>query len=321
MEISPTQSVAESKQINLRDLTSMPKTSDAVRRLQEAAAAQQRTRENYLKGSDSFMEERDDEPSMGSIRPKSTFTSKESPYMRSPMRSTLSGRSFLSTEDTRTTYTIDTSSQRMVSSLTAEVEKLREESTLAESEALKEINRERIQMQKAIDEAKEKLKNCLKETAESLTELNAKEEFGKYAESRLEEKESELTLVMKRNEELRNDLETMKRNVAKHKEKTTKLDDHLKALAKSVRSMMEEQEQIMNASSKHEEHMKQVSIARQQKMQELIDQEVAFARISLDRQKQSDLGSEEMINAALESQKNLMASVAGVLSSKVPIEG
>jgi hypothetical protein len=62
--------------------------------------------------------------------------------------------------------------------------------------------------------------------------------------------------------------------------------------------------------------MKKVALARQQKMQELIDQEVKFARMSLEKQKDSELGSEEMINEALEKQKKLMSVVQNVLNER-----
>lgn len=228
-------------------------------------------------------------------------------------------KSIASIDDTGTAYTMDSTSQRIVSSLKAEVEKFRTESKTVETEAQRQINNERNEMQNAIDEMKAKFTKCEKETTESLLELTAKEEFGQYVESRLKEKENELKTVMNRNGILRNDLDSLKKNVAKYKDKTNKLDGHLAALAKSIGSMMEEQNQILNASKKHEAHMKDVSLARQQKMQELIDQEVNFARMSLEKQKQSDLGSEEMINAALESQKKLMTNVVGVLSSDVHI--
>ncbi len=307
---------SESQPTDLKSFTSMPKTSEAVRRLQEAAAAQQNARESYLRSSGS-MEVRDESSTVGSLPTSTMYASPDrgasrggSAYMR------YSGRSTASNDDVGTAYTMDSSSQRMVSTLKAEVEKLREEAKRAEAEAQKQIDSERAEMQKAVDEMKAKLASCEKETVESLSELTAKEEFGKYIETRLKDKESELESAMKRNEHLRNEVENMKKNISKYKEKSAKLDEHLLALSKSMASMMEEQQQIMQASARHEEHMKKVSLARQKKMQELIDQEVAFARVSLDRQKQSDLGSEEMINAALDNQRKLMSAVAEVLIPK-----
>ena len=52
-------------------------------------------------------------------------------------------------------------------------------------------------------------------------------------------------------------------------------------------------------------------------MQELIDQEVEFAKMSLDNKKRKELGSEDMINTALENQKKLMGTIVGVLGPKV----
>jgi len=296
----------------VKTFISMPKTSEAVRRLQEAAAAQQQARQNFLKTFLSFTEQRDEESGGGTLPSPSNFHSSQ-PNLISPLRSL---RIAPSMDDNATAYTMDTSAQQMVSQLKAEVEKLRKEAEQAEIEAQTQINSEREKMQKAIDEMNAKLAACEKETVESLSELTAKEEFGQYVESRLQDKENELETAMKRNENLRNDLDTVKQNITKYKEKTAKLDEHLGALSKSMTGMMEEQEEIMKASARHEEHMKKVSLARQHKMQELIDQEVAFARVSLEKQKQSDLGSEEMINAALESQRKLMAAVAGVLATK-----
>ena len=126
---------------------------------------------------------------------------------------------------------------------------------------------------------KAKLEECEKETMTSLSDLTAKEEFGTFVEGRLKDKEAELASVMRRNEQLRNDIENTKQNITKYKKKTSTLDEHLSALSKSMASMMEEQGQIMKTSAQHEEHMKKVSLARQQKMQELIDQEVEFASL------------------------------------------
>ena len=333
---STLRSVEQQPQDGMKGFTSMPKTSDAVRRLQEAAAAQQLARSTYLKASSDSVgipdEHRDDDTLGSTILSRSIYGSSQrdertssnnigfsSFNNNSNIKSSL--KSTTSMDDTGTAYTMDSTSQRIVSSLKAEVEKLRTEASTAESEAQRQINSERAEMQKAIDEMKAKLAKCEKETTESLLELTAKEEFGQYVESRLKEKENELKSVMNRNGTLRDDLDSMKKNVAKYKDKTNKLNEHLEALAKSIGSMMEEQDQILNASKKHEAHMKDVSLSRQQKMQELIDQEVNFARLSLEKQKQSDLGSEEMINAALESQKKLMASVVGVLVPNMAHEG
>ncbi len=300
------------QQPDLKEFTTMPKTSDAVRRLQEAAAAQQNAREHFLRSAES----RDDDYNIRTHSKHSTYgrpatADKSSSYsVRSSMRST--GLN----DDVGTAFTVDTKTQRMVSSLQAEVDKLRAEASMAESEAQKQIANERLEMQRAIDEMKAKLEDCEKETMRSLSELSGKEEYGSIIEGHLKDKEAELASIMKRNEQLRNDLENKKLNITKYKKKTSTLDEHLSALSKSMTSMMEEQEQIMKASAQHEEHMKKVSLARQQKMQELIDQEVEFARGSLEKQKRTDLGSEEMINAALEAQKNLMVAIADVLSPK-----
>jgi hypothetical protein len=51
-------------------------------------------------------------------------------------------------------------------------------------------------------------------------------------------------------------------------------------------------------------------------MQELIDQEVNFARLSLEKQKTNELGSEEMINQALNKQKLLMANIQSALNER-----
>ena len=304
------------QQTDLKDYITMPKTSEAVRRLQEAAAAQQSARDNFLRRSDSQAEGRDDDFGNGSIARNSMYGNNSSEKNHS-----YSNRSFMkNNDDVGTAYTMDTSTQRMVSSLQAEVDKLRAEASMAETEAQKQITNERMEMQKAIDEMKGKLENCEKETMDSLSELSSKEEFGQYVNGRLKEKENELASVMKQNEKLRNNLETTKQKITKYKKKTSTLDEHLAALSKSMESMMVEQEQIMKASAQHEEHMKKVSLARQQKMQELIDQEVEFARESLEKQKESDLGSEEMINAALEAQKNLMAAISDVLAPKHGVE-
>jgi hypothetical protein len=304
----------EPQQTNLKEFDTMPSTSNAVKRLQEAAAAQQHARENYLRSSESVAAEgRDDDSILGTMLPKTSMYSGASAYNnRTP---SVRGSASVA-DDMGTTYTMDTSANRMVSQLKVEVEKLRTEASMAEAEAKRQVESERIEMQKAVDEMKAKLANCEKETMESLSELTAKEEFGQYIETRLKDKESELAAAMQKNERLRTDLENTKLSISKYKEKSSKLDSHLLALSKSMAGMMDEQEQIMQASARHEEHMKKVSLARQQKMQELIDQEVSFARVSLEKQKQSDLGSEEMINAALESQKKLMAAVAGVLGPK-----
>lgn len=306
------QRIIEHQQVDLKTYTSAPNTSDAVRRLQEAAAKQQLARETYLKNVDGMLEDQDELVSFSRM----ALNSQERPSSSNPYKIKRTSSS-MHGDDAATVYTMDTNSQKMVESLKAEVEKLRADAKVAENEAQKQIDKEREEMQKAINEMKAKLASCEKETSESRTELKSKEEFGQIVEMRMKDKEGELDAVMKKNAKLRNDLEMMKRNVTMYKEKSSKLDEHLSALSKSMESMMEEQQQIMVASAKHEDHMKKVAITRQKMMQELIDQEVMFARLSLENQKQKDLGSEEMINAALESQKKLMASVAGVLAPRL----
>lgn len=281
--------------------TSVPKTSEAVRRLQEAANAQQRAREDHIRRQE--MSEGRDAADTSSVN--------RSVYTPSPVEDT---RSFSrSVADDMSVNTAGASTMKMVASLKAEVNKLREEAAAAETEAERKIEQERQEMQKALDEMNEKLAKTQHETMESLAELTAKEEFGQYVETRLQDKENELESAMKKNENIRQDLAAMKAKVAEYKEKSEKLTAHLSTLSHSMSSMTKEQEMIMKASIRHEEHMKKVAVIRQQKMQELIDQEVQFAKMSLEKQKQSDLGSEELINKALSKQKDLMSSIVEVL--------
>lgn len=206
--------------------------------------------------------------------------------------------------------------KKMVEELKLEVERLRTEAAGAEREAENTITQERAKMQAALDEMRQHLVKCEEESKESMYELEEKEQQSKTVESRLEEKENELSSAIKRNEQLRKEVDSIKKDIANYKVKTSKLDGHLSTLSKTMAGLLTEQEQIMKASIKHEQHMKKVALVRQQKMQELIDQEVKFARMSLEKQKDNELGSEEMINEALEKQKKLMSAVQNVLNER-----
>jgi hypothetical protein len=206
--------------------------------------------------------------------------------------------------------------KKMVEELKLQVERLRSEAAEAEREAEKTISQERAKMQAALDEMRQHLVKCEEETKESMYQLEEKEQQSKTVESRLEEKENELSNAIKRNEQLRKEVDNIKKDISNYKAKTSKLDSHLSTLSKTMNGLLAEQEQIMKASIKHEQHMKKVALARQQKMQELIDQEVKFARMSLEKQKDNELGSEEMINDALEKQKKLMSVVQNVLNER-----
>ncbi len=298
---------------------------DPIQRLQEASAAQEKKREEYMSMSEGYGEQRDDESVLGALPRIAlsnavTYTSslqEESSLSRSRLSGAnvgMSGSGSGTGGDNDTPLDPQTDAKKMVADLKAEVERLRSEAKLAEAEAEKTITEERAKMQNALDEMKANLAKCVGETKESRSVLSEKEDYGKLVESRLEDKENELKSAMKKNETLRRDLDTIKKNITAYKTKTHKLDDHLTTLSKTMEGMMKEQEQIMQASIRHEQHMKKVAMVRQQKMQELIDQEVQFAKLTLEKQKQNELGSEEMVNEAMEKQRHLMAAVASVLA-------
>lgn len=297
----------------------MPKTSPAVQRLQEAAAAQRKAREDHQKHhqqeSTDLRDDNDSRPTPGSAFSLQTRSPVPSISDISP-RDISSFRDVGSTDDAYDASMNDggsDSTMKMVARLKAEVDKLRAEASFAETEAEEKINGERDAMQAALDEAKEKLAKSQQETMDSLSELTAKEEFGQFVEARFRDKENDLVIATKKNEKFHSDIKNMNEMILKYKQKTAKLEEHLSTLSGSMQNMMKEQELLMKASIQHEEHMKKIALERQQKMQELIDQEVHFARMSLEKQKQSELGSEEMINEALQKQKDLMDAVIGVL--------
>jgi hypothetical protein len=300
----------ESNDLDRERIMTMPKTSQSVRRLQEATAAQKKLRDEHSKGK--ITDNRDD--TMMNLMTRSAFNTQ--PRDSSNMHVF---RSVPSSEELSQIDSGNASTMKMISSLKAEVDKLRAEASLAEAEAEEKINNERDAMQATLDEMKGKLGKAQQETMDSLAELTAKEEFGQYVEARLQDKENVLSNAVQKNEKLKKDLSSVKKSIIDYKAKTSQLDGHLATLSNSMNSMMQEQEMIMKASIRHEEHMKKVAIVRQQKMQELIDQEVEFARMSLEKQKESELGSEEMINEALEKQKNLMSAVAAVLNESAAI--
>jgi len=293
----------------------MPKTSLAVQRLQEAAAAQRKSREDHQKHQQEetlpeMREEAESRPTPGSA-----FSLQTRSAMDSSHRGITSFADVGSTDDASMSMNEAGSDNTMimVARLKAEVNKLRAEASFAETEAEEKINSERDAMQKALDEAKEKHTKAQQETMDSLSELTAKEEFGQFVEARFRDKENDLLIATKKNEKFHSDIKNMNEMIQKYKQKTAKLEEHLSTLSESMQTMIEEQELLMRASIQHEEHMKKIALDRQQKMQELIDQEVHFARMSLEKQKQSKLGSEEMINEALQKQKDLMDAVIGVL--------
>lgn len=289
-------------------ISSVPKPSEAIRRLQEAAAAQQRAREDHIRRQE--LSEGRDVADTSSVN-RNVY--EPSPVEDTPTTIQRSSSFSRSVADDSSINTAGVSTMKMVASLKAEVNKLRAEAEEAEAEAERKIEQERQEMQKALDDMNEKLAKTQHETMESLAELTAKEEFGQYVETRLQDKENELAAAMKKNENIRQDLAAMNAKVAEFKDKSEKLTGHLSTLSHSMSSMTKEQELIMKASIRHEEHMKKVAVVRQQKMQDLIDQEVQFAKMSLEKQKQSELGSEELINKALAKQKDLMSSIVQVL--------
>lgn len=296
----------------------MPKTSPAVLRLQEAAAAQRKAREDHLKqNQQETMSEAREEADNSRPTPGSAFSlqtrSPVPPITDNSQRDASSYRDTGSVDEGSMDEKGSDTTMKMVARLKAEVNKLRAEAAFAETEAEEKINSERDAMQTALDEAKDKLAKSQQETMDSLSELTAKEEFGQFVEARFRDKENDLLLATKKNEKFHSDIKNMNEMIEKYKQKTVKLEEHLSTLSGSMQCMMKEQELLMKASIQHEEHMKKIALERQQKMQELIDQEVYFARMSLEKQKQSELGSEEMINEALQKQKDLMDAVIGVL--------
>ena len=281
--------------------------SDAIKRLEEAAYSQEKVRQDYIRGKGYEREERDDDHSVLNMsRIGQTFSSRQEDNLGMPKVVTRQFNSFdvPNHEDAK----------KLVEELKSEVERLRNEASTFDAEAEKRISEERTKMQAALDAMKAQLAKCEDETKQTLTQLSEKDQLGQLVETRLEDKENNLSAAQKKNEELRKELDTVKRQITNYKTKTTKLDRQLSTLTRTMDGMLKEQEQIMKASILHEQHMKKVGLARQQKMQELIDQEVQFARSSLEKQKQNELGSEEMINEALEKQKQLMSTIRAVLT-------
>ena len=301
----------------VKDMVLLPNASDAMKRLQEAAVVQEKARNDYMMNSSEHnaFDDRDDEHSVLGAMPNITRTFSSYQDNKDGMPTIV--RQMSSLDDSQfVSMQSNNEAKKMVSALKAEVERLRAEAAMAEKDADRTISEERNKMQAALDEMKAHLEKCEEDTKESVHQLDEKEQRGKFVESRMEDKENELNVAVSRNEKMRKELETLKKDVVTCKTKTTKLDSHLSTLSRTMGGMISEQEQIMKASIKHEQHMKRVALERQQKMQELIDQEVNFARISLEKQKQNELGSEEMINEALENQKKLMTTVQSVLNER-----
>jgi hypothetical protein len=284
----------------------MAETSDAEKRLQEAAISQEKERQEFMRGDNFTRDSRDDQQSVLGNLPRitQTFSSRQDENPGMPRTVPRQFNSFDTNQE---------DAKKLVEELKAEVEKLRAEAAASEVEAENKISEERSKMQAAVEEMKAQLAKCEEETRDTLTQLAEKDQIGQLVETRLEDKENNLEAASKKNEELRKDLDMVKKQITSYKSKTTKLDRQLATLTRTMDGMMKEQEQIMKASILHEQHMKKVGLARQQKMQELIDQEVQFARSSLEKQKQNELGSEEMINDALEKQKQLMETIKSVL--------
>ena len=301
---------------SMKEMVLLPNTSNAMKRLQEAASAQEKSRHEYTRSSKSTLDNRDDEHSiLGALPSNKTFSSR--PENPNPGFPTSVNRQMSSFDDSQVqSVQSDAEAKKMVNDLKAEVDRLRSAATTAETEAEKTISGERDKMQAALDEMKAHLLKCQKDAQQSGQQLDEKEQQGKRVESRLGDKENDLNNAMTRNQKLRKELDVIKKEMTSYKTKTSKLDNHLSTLSRTMGGMLSDQEQIMKASLKHEQHMDKVSLDRQQKMQELIDQEVNFARLSLEKQKTNELGSEEMINQALNKQKLLMANIQSVLNER-----
>jgi chromosome segregation ATPase len=196
------------------------------------------------------------------------------------------------------------------------VEQLKKESERADAEASKNISAEKAKMQLEVEEMKSSLAQKKEKLKAAKDELAEKERMSKSVELTLEGKENQLNAATRKNEELRKQLETVRRQISSYKVKTSNLDNHLETLSRTMQTMIKEHEEIMRVSIAHEEHLKVVQASRQKKMQELIDQEVDFVRKSFEKHKNSDLGSDEAINQALEKQKGLMSSITSVLSER-----
>lgn len=285
----------------------IPEASDAVKRLQEAAFSQEKARQGYMRGDSYLRDDRDDEHSgLGNMqRISQTFSSRHDDKLGMPKTVTRQFNSFDAGPD---------DAKKIVEELKTEVERLRAEASVSDADAAKHIAEERSKMQVALDEMKSQLAKCEDETNQTLTQLSEKEQLGQLVETRLEDKENNLDAAIKKNDDLRKELDMVKKQISTYKTKTTNVDRQLSTLTRTMDGMLREQEQIMKASVLHEQHMKKVGLARQQKMQELIDQEVQFARSSFEKQQQNELGSEEMINEGLEKQKQLMSTIKSVLT-------
>lgn len=279
-------------------IKSEKKTSDAIRRMEEAAAARDKARKEYTQGMDHNGDSRDDEIVKSTPKISRAFSFREENLVNDDFQ--------MSIDD----------GKKFVSELKREVEQLKNELDKADAEASKTISAEKAKMQEELDEMKKTLSEKKDMFNAAKDELAEKERLAKGVELTLEGKENQLNAATRKNEDLRKQLETVRRQIATYKMKTSNLDNHLETLSRTMQTMIKEHEEIMRVSITHEEHVKAVQADRQKKMQELIDQEVEFARKSLEKHRNSNLGSEEGVNEALEKQKELMSSITSVLSER-----
>jgi chromosome segregation ATPase len=267
--------------------------------MEEAAAARERARKEYTHGTQTYRDSRDDEIAISTPKITQAFSFREDNFVNDDIQ-----------------MSID-EGKKIVSELKREVEQLKKDAEKADAEASKTISAEKAKMQAEIEEMKKTLGEKKENLQAAKNELAEKERMSKSAELTLEGKENQLNTATRKNEDLRKQLETVRRHISSYKMKTSNLDNHLETLSRTMQTLIKEHEEIMRVSKAHEEHVKTVQANRQKKMQELIDQEVEFVRNSLEKHKNSDLGSEEGVNQALEKQKELMSSITSVLSGRV----
>lgn len=284
----------------IAQMSPVNKSSDGMRKMQEATTSREKASNQYFRGSDTRGDSRDEE-----------FQKRETRRSDSYREDNFDHEDFQMSIDV---------GKKKVNEMKLEVEQLQSQAAKEHEAATNSIAAENIKMEVELNEMKSTLEQKKSELDASKSELAEKDRESKSVESILEGKENQLNTAMKKNEDLRKQLESVKRQISIYRMKSNTLDEHFESLSKTIQTMMKEQEEIMRVSRAHEQHINAANTRRQTKMQELIDQEMKLSRLSLDKHRDSNLGSEEGVNLALEKQKLLMSNIATIFSERVQTE-
>lgn len=198
-----------------------------------------------------------------------------------------------------------------IASLKAEVNKLRAEAAIKEAETDEVYNKEKDAADSAAANLKLRIDRAHGEIENLREKVKHVDNLASNSETILAEKDNEFAQNQRYANQLKRDIAIQMETINSYENKNQLLEERMETLRKTMETMTNDQNLIMRAMEKQQEHFRTMSETRQKKLQELIDQEVSVEKEGMQKM-QSRSG--DTITHQAESQRDIMNHVLAQLN-------